>query len=380
MLRVLARIMKKEFIQTLRDKRMVAILMIAPVFQTLIFGFAINLDLTAQPVVVADLDRSPESRELLEAIAATDGFRFVAHVDSADEAERMVVLGRAVLALLIPEGFARDKARGGAQAMVVLDGSDSNTALRAGQEISQILVAKVYAEVRGDLSAALRANGLAPERFASQIVFAPRAWFNPRLRSAVFFVPGVLGLVLTVITMMLTSMGLTREKEIGTLEQIMVTPVRPWQLILGKTIPFALLGLVDMTFIVSLAAMIFDIPTMGPLWALMGAALLFFLTTLGMGLFISTVSATQQQAMMNAFFVLMPAIMLSGFVFPIENMPQPVQWLTTVNPLRYFIAIVRGVMVKGASLADLWDSALKLGAIGLAVISLASLRFRKRLT
>jgi ABC-2 type transport system permease protein len=192
-------------------------------------------------------------------------------------------------------------------------------------------------------------------------------------------VPGVLALVLLVITMMLTAMGLTREKETGTLEQIMVTPIRPVELMLGKTLPFAALGLLDLGVALSVAVVVFDLPVRGSLVAVYGVTLLYLMTTLGLGLFISTVSATQQQAMLTAFFIMLPALLLSGHIFPIANMPEPVQWLTQVNPLRHYIEIVRGVLVKGATLEELWRQTLSLAAIGVLVLAGASLRFRKRI-
>ena len=191
--------------------------------------------------------------------------------------------------------------------------------------------------------------------------------------------PGVLALVLLVITMMLTAMGLTREKEMGTLEQIMVTPIRPAELMLGKTLPFAALGLLDLGVALSISVVVFDLPVRGSLFAVYGATLLYLMTTLGLGLFISTISATQQQAMLTAFFFMLPALLLSGHIFPIDNMPEPVRWLTLANPLRHYIEIVRGVLIKGASLADLWRQVASLAGIGLLVLGGASLRFKKRI-
>jgi ABC-2 type transport system permease protein len=283
------------------------------------------------------------------------------------------------MALLIPHGFSRDLRQNRAEVLLVLDGSDSNTALRAGQEASQILNQRVLALQRTRIGEALAAQGVAVESLLGEIRIEARAWYNPQLRTALFFVPGVLALVLMVVTMLLTAMGLTREKEIGTLEQIMVTPIRPIELMVGKTVPFAALGLLEVGFIVSIANLIFDVPMRGNVLALLLVAALFLMTTLGMGLFVSTISATQQQAMLTGFFVLLPLLMLSGYVFPIENMPEAVQWLTLVNPLRYYIELNRGLMIKGASLADLWLSVLALAALGAAVLFAAAARFQKRI-
>ena len=380
MLRVLLHIVKKEFIQAFRDRKMLMLILVAPVLQVILFGFAVNLDLSSQPIIIADLDRSEESRELVRLLVNNDGFSVLAVTDSHEDAENAVLLGKAVAGLLIPKGYAEDHERSRAELLWVMDGSDSNTALRAGQEATQILNNHTLTGMRELIQTKLSAQGFSPDRLIPKISIATRPWFNPRIRSAVFTVPGVLGLVLMVITMMLTSLGLTREKEIGTLEQIMVTPIRSWQLILGKVLPFAILGLIDILLIISAAALVFKIPVMGPVSALIGASTIFLMTTLGLGLFVSTISATQQQAMMNSFFIMLPSLLLSGFMFPIENMPKAVQWLTVVNPLRYFIEIVRGIMVKGASPVELWESGLKLLVIGLTIFIAASLRFRKRLS
>jgi ABC-2 type transport system permease protein len=377
--RVIARIMRKELIQTLRDRRMVGVLFLAPVLQVVIFGYAVNLDLSAQPTVVADLDRTPESRAAVAAIVNQTSFEVRAHASTHALAERALESGEAALALLVPRGYAKDLSAGAAELLVVLDGSDSNTALRAGQEAGQTLGNLAVAQQRGRIAQAAAARGVSLDGLMPSVRIEARPWFNPQMKTAIFLVPAVLALVLMVVTMMLTSMGLTREKEIGTLEQIMVTPVRPVELMIGKTVPFAVIGLIDVALIVSVAALVFDVPVRGSLPSLFLASGLYLMTTLGLGLFISTVSATQQQAMLNAFFVLLPALMLSGYIFPIENMPRAVQWITVVNPLRYYIELTRGIMIKGASLSDLWSQTLSLAGLGAFVLAAASLRFRKRI-
>jgi len=378
MLGVIRHIMKKEFLQVMRDKRMFALIFMAPVLQTLLFGFAIDLDLRAQPALMGDLDQSATSRDLAHAIANNDGFHFVGSVHSHDEAEQAVFSGQASLAVLIPKGFEKDLAQGSAEVQVIMDGSDSNTALRAGQEAEQILNQRAVKLQRQLITQALGARNLAIDHLLPELRIAPRAWFNPQMRTAVYFVPALFGLVLLIITMLLTSMGLTREKEIGTLEQIMVSPIRPIELMIGKTLPFAILGLVDVGFLIAIAGLVFDIPVRGSIFALYFANSLFLMTTLGMGLFISTISATQQQAMLTAFFIILPAIMLSGYVYPIENMPVAAQWLTYVNPMRYIVQLTRGIMVKGASLIDMWPQTVALALLGVAVLTGASMRFHKR--
>jgi ABC-2 type transport system permease protein len=379
MIAMVLNVARKELVQTLRDRKMLAILILAPVLQVVLFGFALNLDLTAQPLAVADADHTRASREIVRSLADGDGFALVEVAEDEASAGRALVDGEASVALVVPRGYERRLAQGRAEVALLTDGSDSNTALRAGQEASQILSAQAIAAQRAKLAAAFAALGRSSDRGIPELAAEPRVLYNPQLRSAVFLVPGVLALVLLVITMMLTAMGLTREKEMGTLEQIMVTPIRPVELMLGKTLPFAALGLLDLGVALSVSVVVFDLPVRGSLAAVYAVSLLYLMTTLGLGLFISTVSATQQQAMLTAFFIMLPALLLSGHIFPIANMPEPVQWLTQVNPLRHYIEIVRGVLVKGATLEELWRQTASLAGLGVLVLAGASLRFRKRI-
>jgi ABC-2 type transport system permease protein len=378
MIAMIVNVARKELVQTLRDRKMLVILILAPVLQVVLFGFALNLDLTAQPLAVVDADHTRASREIVRALSDGDGFALEAVTDEAS-AGRALDDGEASIALVVPHGYERRLAQGRAEIALLVDGSDSNTALRAGQEASQILGAQAIDAQRAKLAAAFASVGRSPDGAIPELDVEPRVFFNPQLRSAIFLVPGVLALVLLVITMMLTAMGLTREKEMGTLEQVMVTPIRPVELMLGKTLPFAALGLLDLGVALSVAVVVFDLPVRGSLVAVYGVTLLYLMTTLGLGLFISTVSATQQQAMLTAFFIMLPALLLSGHIFPIANMPEPVQWLTQANPLRHYIEIVRGVLVKGATLGELWRQTASLAGLGVLVLAGASLRFRKRI-
>jgi len=376
---VIPHVVKKELLQTFRDRRMVMILFVAPVLQVTLFGFAVNLDLASQPAVVADLDRTPTSRDAVAAIANDSEFKVVRHTLTYEEAAESVTSGEASLAILVPRGFEKDVARNEAQIAVVLDGSDANTATRAAQAASQILNGRAISVQQLRLADAVAAMGLSPDSARAELRIESRPWFNPAMKTAIFFVPAVLALVLTVVTMLLTSMGLTREKEIGTLEQIMVTPVRPIELMIGKVLPFAIIGLVDVIVIVAVAALVFQVPVRGSIVSLLVASALFLMSTLGLGLFISTLSATQQQAMLNSFFVILPALMLSGFIYPIENMPPAVQVITYADPLRYYIELTRGIMVKGATLLDLWRPAVLLALLGALLLAGAAWRFRKRI-
>jgi ABC-2 type transport system permease protein len=266
-------------------------------------------------------------------------------------------------------GFARDLARGRtAQVQVLVDGTNSNTAS---------LVANYAGGVIADFSAELAARGAAspPPRIGA----ASRVWFNPDLYSRNYFVPGVIANIIMLVTLMLTSLAIVREKEIGTMEQLMVTPVRPIELMLGKTLPFALVGLLDVGMITGVALAVFHVPLRGSFLLLMACAVLFLMTTLGAGLFLSTISHTQQQAMMSSFFFSTPAFMVSGFAFPIRNMPEPVQWLTYLNPVRYFIEIVRGIFLKGSGVDVLWPQMVCLAVYGVAALGLSAVRFQKKL-
>jgi ABC-2 type transport system permease protein len=288
--------------------------------------------------------------------------------------------GRVELVARVLPGFAKDLLRGKAPAVQILvDGTNSNTAGIAASYAQQI-VARFAVEAQRELSreraTAATATGPAP---AAPLMVQPRVWFNPSLKSREYFVPGVVVNIIALVTIMLTAMSIVREKEIGTMEQLMVTPLRPIELMLGKMLPFAAVGLVEVALVTSAAFLVFRIPFRGSALMLFISSAAFLLTTLGIGLFMSTVSRTQQQAMMSAIFFFMPALMLSDFSFPIENMPLPIQYLTYLNPLRYFMQIVRGVFLKGTGMEELWPQLALLTVLGVLVLTFSALRFRKRL-
>lgn len=376
---IILAIVRKELRQTFRDKRMVAILFIAPLVQATIFGFAVNLDIVDQPLVLVDADGTEQSRAVVDALSHDESLQVVAVTRDPEQAQEMLRRAEAAIAVEIPRGYAEQVTRGETQVMVAVDGADSNTALRTSQIAGQILAVRAGAQRAGKLEALLRSRGQSADSAVAQVSLSVRAWFNPKLETAIFLVPGVLAMVLTVITMMLTAMGLARERELGTLEQLMVTPMRPSDLVIGKTLPFSILGLAEVGLVVCLAILVFDVPVRGSLWLLFAVSAAFLLTTLGLGLLIATFSETQQQAMLNAFFVILPALMLSGFVFPVEHMPPLAQWIAYANPVTYYINLVRGIMVRGAGIEHLWKDAAILVGLGLVVFSAASLKFRKRL-
>ncbi|HEY6010382.1 MAG TPA: ABC transporter permease [Nitrospirota bacterium] len=362
------RMVIKEFIQIFRDKRMKAIVFVIPILQTMVFGFAVTTDVNSIPTAVLDLDRSFESRELSGRFIASGYFRIQSHPSSPAELRELLDRGAVIIALQINHGFSSDLNRGlQAAVQVIADGTDSNTSTVALDYANRII--RQYAR---DLSGPSSAS-------AARIDVRTRAWYNPELKSKNYNVPGVIAMVIMLTSLLLTSMAVVREREIGTMEQLMVTPLKPVELILGKTVPFALIAFFDMVLITILGVLIFRIPINGPLWLLPVSTAIYLLSVLGIGLFISTIVRTQQQALMATFLFFMPAILLSGFLFPIENMPVVFQYVTYVNPLRYFLVIIRGIFLKGNGPAILWPQMAGLFALGVAVLIASSLRFRKRL-
>lgn len=375
-------IVVKELRQTLREPRMRAILIGPPILQMIIFGYAVNLDVEHVRLAWMDPDRSSHSRELRHRFAASPYFQLVAEPSSDSEAERLLDRGDAQAVVRLLPGFGENLARGRQQdVQILLDGANSNSAGIIASYASGVL-----ATYNRDLLRDLQTRKLVPRTQLGPVRLSlpsvrpeTRIWFNPELKSRAYFVPGTIANILLLVTLMLTALSVVREKEIGTMEQIMVTPIRPIELMLGKTIPFALVGMLDMALVTTLALVLFDVPFRGSLAVLSVATFLFLLTTLGAGLLLSTLSSTQQQAMIGSFFFFMPAFMLSGFTFPIRNMPEIVQWMTLLNPMRYFMEIVRGVFLKGIGFAVLWPHLLMLGLFGVFIIWLSALRFQKRL-
>jgi ABC-2 type transport system permease protein len=380
----LRHMLTKEFIQILRDPRMKAVIFVTPILQLIVFGYAVTTDITQIPTAVADFDRTQETRELVRRFERSGYFRVVRHVARADDLRTHLDRGRVKTALQFDPGFTTDLKRGRTAALQVLvDGTDSNTA-SVVMDYANRIVAQYNRELAIEALAARRiALGSEAERTASVaragVVVESRAWYNLDLRSRNYNVPGVIAIIIMLTSLLLTSMAVVREREIGTMEQLMVTPIRPAELILGKTVPFALIGFFDVLLITAVAVFWFAVPIKGSLGLLFGATALYLLSTLGIGLFISTVSKTQQQALMSTFFFYLPAVLLSGFMFPIANMPAPIQYLTYVNPLRYYLVVIRGIFLKGNGFVVLWPQMLALLLLGAAVFTVSTLRFRKRL-
>jgi len=365
-------LVKKEFIQIRRDRRMLPILLVLPVMQLIILGYAVSSDIKHVSTVVCDLDRTPESRAFIDRFAATEYFDIRYRVNDERRIKDLMDAGRVRVGIVIPPRFAAKLARQEtATVQLLLDGSDSNTATVAQGYVTQIVNAA---------SARIILERLGPKSTLPVAVNPTiRVWFNPDLKSVNFMVPGVIALILTIVTMTMTATAIVKEKERGTIEQLIVTPIRPHQLMLGKAIPFVIIAYVDILIVVVAGVLWFRVPIAGSFLLLLALSGLFIMTTLGLGLLISTVSQTQQQAMMLSFFINPPFMLLSGFIFPIASMPEPMQYITYIIPLRYFLIIIRGIFLKGVGLEILWPQALALLAFGVTVLTLSAMRFRKRL-
>jgi len=377
-------IARKEFRQSLRDPRSRAVMIFPPIFQLLIFGFAVNLDVENVRTAWMDLDRTAASRELRAAYEASPNFVILYEPSNEAEIGNLLDHGRVDIVISVERGFGADLLRGRpARIQILVDGTNSNTAAIVSSYAQEVLArfsaSWVERQKAANLIPASFAGG-APVGFRiPRLDVRSRIWFNASLRSRDYYVPGVIALVITVTTVILTALAIVREKEIGTMEQLMVTPLRPIELMLGKTIPFALVGMFDILLVTVLALIVFHIPLRGSLALLFFAAALYIMATLGIGLFISANSQTQQQAMMLSFFFTFPIVLLSGFAFPIANMPQVIQWVTYLNPMRYFLEVVRAVFLKGVGPAILWPNLAALAILGVSILGVNSLRFRKRL-
>lgn len=360
---VILHLIRKEFLQILKDRPMLAVIFVMPIIQLFVLGYAITTDVRNIPLAVFDYDRTTFSRTITREIFTTDYFIRVELEKRPEAMHRAFNRGDISVAVVIPEGFSDDVQQSmPGELQIVVDGVDSNTALIAAGYIRSIL-AQFFQELSGiDFTDNVRV----------------RSFYNPQLESKFTIVPGIIGILITVITMLLTALGLVREKEIGTLEQLNVTPIRPFQLILGKILPFIILGGIDFALGMLIAQTWFHIPMAGNYGTLFIVTATFLLTTLGLGMFISTISSTQQQAVFVAWFILVMSILMSGFMFPISNMPPLLQKITYAIPLRYFVSALREILLKGASLAELTFQMKALGILGLVIFISSILTFKKR--
>lgn len=359
----------KEIRQTARDRRMMAMLVFAPVMQLIVFGFVVNFDIDRVPTVIVDRDDTSTSRTHVRRLLADGTLRDVARTTDEAEAEAMLADGRANVVLIIPAGFGRDLGRGeAARVQVIIDGTNPNKSQVAASAVQRYFVNAAVEQ------ASARTGGVVP---GPSVRLAPRVFYNPALDTSTYMVPGIFAMLLVIVTTIVTSMGLAREREVGTLEQILVTPLSPTVVILGKLIPFAVVGLVVLTLGLATATWVFDVPVRGSLLFLYFVTALYLLTTLGAGLLISTVSRSQQQAFMAGIAIIMPAILLSGIMSPVLAMPEWLRPITLINPVRYYGEVIRAVLLKGATIRDLWFQVTALAVIGVTLIALASWRFRK---
>lgn len=375
MWRRISAIVRKEFIQVLRDPRTLALVLVMPIMQLLLFGYAINTVIDHIPLVVDDEARTAESRELVQALVNSTYFRLVGHVDGIGQARAAVDVGLAKAALVIPPDFGRLVLAGRpASVQLLVDGSDPNvasTALFTGAQIAQAKGVELMGE---------RARRTGQRAGLSSVIeVRPTVLYNPSMESVNFMIPGLIGLILQTQAVILTSFAVVRERERGTLEQLIVTPIRSWELMLGKILPFIVIAFLQMGVALAVGTLWFKVPINGSLALLLVLSLVFLTSALGIGLLISSISTTQAQAMQASLFVMLPSILLSGFMFPRESMPPVIQWLSGLVPLTYFLQILRGIILKGNDIGALWGQVIPLALFGAAIFTLSAVRFQKRL-
>jgi ABC-2 type transport system permease protein len=369
-------IVVKEFLELKRDKGARFLLIVPPILQMLLFGYAATFEVHHVPIAVLDLDHSQESRDLIARFTSSNRFDVVNVAQSQRQINATIDSSDAAVALVVRAGFAELLRKGqGAPLQVIVDGTNSNTALIALGYIN-LIAAGFAQDYATDLMQ--RVQGVQGMRQV-QVTLEQRPWYNPDLNGRWFFVPGVIGTLTLVTIVNLTAFAIVREREVGTLEQIMVSPVRPAEFIFGKTIPFFIVGLGEVALVVSVGLLWFRIPFVGNPFVLLLGTALFLLSTLAVGLLISTVCSTQQQAFSTNFFVLSPFFILSGFAFPIASMPQVLQWFTYINPLRYYLVVIRGTLLKGVGVSVLWPDFAAMAILAFVLLTLSILRFRKTL-
>lgn len=363
---------RKEFLHIIRDRRTLAVMFLIPVVQLILLGYAATSDVKHLATAVWDQDKTARSRELVEAFRVSNYFDITVAVDNEEQMARLVDNGDVRGALVVPAGYQRDLERGDkVRVGFVVDGSDpsvANTALSAAQGVGQAHSVEVVTEAMGDVLAA-----------APGVEVHPRVWYNPSMESANYMVPGLIGVILTMVTMLLTAMAIVREKEQGTIEQLIVSPIRSGELMIGKVIPYIFIAFWDLLEILIVGVLLFKVPIHGSIPLLLALSGVFLATSLGLGILISTVSKTQQEAMLLTFFILLPSIFLSGYFFPIDAMPELLQYVAKVVPLTYVLVIVRSIILKGVGLEVLRGEVLALAVFGVVVMTFAAVRFQKRL-
>lgn len=375
-MQLLIQFIKKELIQFRRDPKMFAVVLVLPVLQLIMLGYAANFDLNTIHTAVLDRDKSETSRELIQRFEKSGYFNIDFNVSSYDELTDLLDKGKVLTAIVIPTDYEKKiNSNQTASVQLIFDGSDGNkAAIAAGYSAG---IVSGYAQ---NLLFERAERTGRKTTIVGTINPEVRIWYNPNLTTRNYMLPGIVGLIILIVTTSLTSLAIVKEREVGTLEQLIVTPVKPYQMILGKFIPFIIIGLVSCTIVLSVMRFWFGIEVKGSIAFLFLCTFVYMLSTLGLGLFVSTISKTQQQAMMtSAFGVLLPMLFFSGFIFPIENMPDVVQYITYAIPLKYFITMIRGIVLKGNGIADLWQDLVILFGIGVFILVLSSLRFNKKL-
>jgi ABC-2 type transport system permease protein len=371
----LTSLIRKEFIQILRDPRTLMLVLVIPVMQLFLLGYAATNDVRNVPLAVYDLDQGPASRQLLDAYRAADYFELAFDAGSEQELRDLIDSGQARAGLIIPPDYTLKMQSGeSTQVAFVLDGSDptvASTALSAAQLIGQRQGTEIM-ELR------LQRRGQSAT-ISPPLEVHTQVWYNPDLVSAYFMIPGVIGMILFALTSILTATAIVRERERGTIEQLIVTPIRSWELIVGKLMPYTILALLNTLEVLAIGAWWFHVPIRGDLWLILGLSALFLLSSLGIGLLASTIANTQQEAMLTVWMTLLPALFLSGFFFPLEAMPKVLQWISLIMPLRYYLVIIRSLMLKGVGAEALQANILALAIFGVGIMTAAALRFRKRL-
>jgi ABC-2 type transport system permease protein len=368
-------LIRKEFIQIWRDPRTLILVLVIPIMQLFLMGYAATNDVRNVPLAIFDQDRGPGARRLLDAYRSADYFRLAYEVDSEDELRLLIDSGKARAALIIPPDYSVSlQKEGTAQVAFILDGSDptvASTSLSAAQLIGQEYATKILIEKLERLG---KSSILDPP-----MVVSTQVWYNPDFISAYFMIPAVIGVILYSLTSILTASAIVRERERGTIEQLIVTPIRSWELIVGKLLPYVLIAFFNMMEVLAIGSWWFGVPVRGDMGLIILLSGLFMLSSLGIGLFASTISNTQQEAMLIVWMLLLPSLFLSGFFFPLEAMPEVLQWISYIFPLRYYLMIIRSLMVKGVGAWVLRNEIIALLIFGISIMTLASLRFRKRL-
>jgi len=368
-------IIRKEFIQITRDKRTLVLILVIPIVQLFLLGYSATSDVRNVPLAVFDQCRCVESRTLLNAYRAANYFTIAYDASSEDQIRSLIEQGKARAGIIIPPDYNARLAQGNAEVAFILDGSDAtagSSAYSAATLIGQSQATQLMVQK-------LERSGLNPATIRPPLQVSTRVWYNPDLVSSYFMIPGVIGMILYAITSILTATAVVRERERGTIEQLIVTPIRPWELVVGKVLPYVILAFVDTLEVLAIGHWWFGVPVRGDLSLILACSGLLLLSGLGIGLFASTIANTQQEAMLTVWLTILPSIFLSGFFFPLEAMPQVLQWVSYIVPLRYYLVIIRALMIKGVGAGAIWTEILPLALFGIAIMVAASLRFRKRL-